>query len=406
MGTNRSKKAIRRYQRKKAKYQQNRIRTFKPKLFKLFIDDSGNTGLNIFDTQQPTYYSLGIITPKNFEMCDECASARKELKVAELHGNELGLLKINNIADHLIAAIKNHNLLFLCAEINKLYFGGMKFFDVIFDNGTNPGVGALHCWNKPLKYLLMISFIDLINEEELKCFWRAYEVNDITAFMKLMREMRTRVADYKTDARTKTLINDAFQGAENTPKEVLGCGRVKEDSPNVTGLGMFIHELHKILDGKRAIINEVIYDAQDEFGRSFKELYQILHQVKLIWTLTDHDAKRTGVFSPHFSIRDSKSCDALQLTDVFLFIHKKSRNVRLHSKVKNLHDAILERMHPLYMTKEALWDETEQMLAKVYSKPITTVDMIKGMRFLDELELKRVDRLRGGDNIPKKELPS
>jgi len=71
-----------------------------------------------------------------------------------------------------------------------------------------------------------------------------------------------------------------------------------------------------------------------------------------------------------------------------------------------LHDAILERMHPLYMTKEALWDETEQMLAKVYSKPITTVDMIRGMRFLDELELKRVDRLRGGDNIPKKELPS
>ncbi len=405
MGTNRSKKLLRRYLRKKAKVQHNRIRSLKPKLFKLFIDDSGNTGLNIFDIKQPIYYSLGIITPKNFEICDECATARKALQVAELHGNELGLQKINDIADHLIAAIQKHNLLFLCAEIDKLYFGGMKFFDVVFDNGTNPGVGPCHCWIKPLKYLLMIRFIELINEKELKCFWHTYETNDIEAFKNLMRKMRARVVDYKTDARTKMLINDAFQGAENEPKGVLGFGQVKEDSPNVTGLGMFIHELHKILDGKRAIINEVIYDAQDEFGRSFKELYRILHQVKLIWTLREHDAKTTGVFNPQFSIRDSKSCDALQLTDVFLFVHKKSHHVRLHSNVKKLHDTLLERMHPLYMTKEALWDETEQMLAEVYSKPITPADLIRGKQFLDEIELKRVARLQGRDNVLKKQLP-
>ena len=392
-------KVLRRKHRKIEREHRNRVRLLKPRKFKLFIDDSGNTGLNIFDQQQPIYYSLGIMTRKYFEISEECMAVRKVLHVDELHGSELGLQKINDVSDYLIQAINNHDFLFISAEINKLYFGGMKFFDVIFDSGTNPGVSALHCWSKPLKYLLMIRFIDLINEEELRCFWTTYAGNDIDLFKDLMRRMRARVADYKTDDRTKLLINDAFEGAERAPKDVMGYGQVKEDSPNVTGFVMFIQEINKILDGGKGVIDEVIYDNQDQFGSSFEYLYQIFHHIKIIWTLTEHEAEKTRVFNPHFSIQNSKSCDALQLVDTFLFVHKKTRNVHLHGKVKVLYDTILKRMHSLYMTKEALWIETELMFRDLYQRPISTADIIRGRQWFDELETKRVSRLR---ELPEK----
>jgi hypothetical protein len=396
MGEKRARKLQKRKHREKSKIDKAGKRAQRPQHYKIYIDESGNSGNNIFDKDQPTFFSLGILSRHDLKTIEECSLAREKLQVDELHGNNLGLTKISDISSLLIEVVQRCNLLFLCSEIDKTYYGKMKFFDVIFDSGTNPGVGSHHCFIKPLKLLLMIRFAELVTFGELEHFWTAYSKKDASSFKSLMENMIERVNDYETDERTREIMLDCYKGAVLAPADVLGYGIVKGDSPNVSTIVMFIHELHRMFDGRNILINEVIHDTQEQFGVSIEESYRILHQVRIIWNIADFRHKQVKVFSPNFYVCDSKECDGLQLCDIFLYLHKKARHNTLKGEARTLYRMFLSRLHCLFMTKEGLWCETELELREVHSKPLTTADYERGAKLLKELESKRKTTLLKG----------
>lgn len=389
MSERRAKKLRRRRKRKEAKRKQDVKRLQKPRELRMYIDESGNSDLNIFDEEQPSFFSFGLLSGHDLTTIETLSNARTTLEVAELHGTDLGLTHISTICSLLIDIIHTYNLRFWCSEIHKLYFGKMKFFDTIFDSGTNPGASSCHCFTKPLKYLLMIRFAEVVTLGELRHFWAAYRKGDVPSFKGLMEQMIGRVEDYGTDQRTRELLFDCYKGAILAPEDVLCYRLVKQDSPNVTSVVMFIHELNKLFDGQNILINEVVHDAQEQFGICIEEAYRIVHQVRIMWNIADFKHKRVKVFSPTFTSCDSKSCDGLQLADVLLYIHKQAISKTLRGEVATLYELLRSRMHCLFMTKEGLWGETERELAKVYSKPLRIADCKKGARLLEELESKR-----------------
>lgn len=397
MSEKRAKKSRRRRKRKDSKRHKDAKRQQRPKQLKMYIDESGNSGSNIFDQGQPSFFSLGLLSPYDLTTIEKCSEARIKLQVGELHGSELGLTRISSICSLLIDIVQEYNLMFLCSEINKIYFGKMKFFDVIFDSGTNPGVGAYQCFVKPLKFLLMIRFAELVTYGELKHFWTAYSESNVSSFTMLMENMAERVDDYDTDASTKELLLDCYRGAASEAKVVLGK-LVKEDSPNVSSIVMFIHELHKLFDGQNVLINEVVHDTQQQFGRSIEEFYRILHQVRIMWNIAEWGHKQVKVFSPTFYTCDSKSCDGLQMSDVILYLHKQARSKALKGEANSLYQVFQRRLHCLFMTKEGLWSETEAQLREVYSKPFTAADCKRAAQFLEQVESKRKARLLQGQS--------
>ena len=359
----------------------------------MYIDESGNSGSNIFDHYQKSFFALGTLTSHDLTTILECSEARKKLKVTELHGSKLGLEQLSSICSLLVDIIHKYKLLFICSEIDKIYFGKMKFFDILFDSGTNPGVGAHHCFIKPLKFLLMIKFAELVNLGELKHFWVAYTKGDVSSFTALIENMIERVDVYDTDARTKELLLDCYKGAISEPEAVLGYKLVNEDCPNVTSVVMFIHELHKLFDGQNVFVNEVVHDTQQQFGMSIEESYRVLHQVRIMWNIAEWGHKQVKVFSPNFYTCDSKLCDGLQLTDIMLYLHKQAQNKTLSGVVGALYQVFQKRLHCLFMNREGLWSETEAQLREIYSKPLKTADYKRASQFFREVESKRKARL-------------
>jgi hypothetical protein len=242
----------------------------------------------------------------------------------------------------------------------------------------------------------MIRFAELVTLGELKQFWTAYQKRNVGLFKCLMEEMTGRVGDYATDKRTKELLLDCYMGAVSAPEDVLGSGLIDWDSPNVTSVVMFIHELHKLFDGRGISVDEVVHDSQQQYGLSIEDAYRILHQVRIIWNIAEFSHKQVTVFSPTFYTCESQLCDGLQVADVFLYVHKKALSGNLEGGPMALHNAITSRLHCLYMTREGLWSETELTLMGLYSKPLKRADFVRGAELMHELESKRKARLLDG----------
>ena len=80
-----------------------------------YIDESGQTGSNLFDQSQPVFY-YGMLSSK-FDIdsfaVDRLKRIRNILKVPRLHAAELGVAKLDAIADDLIDLQR-----FLCADFD------------------------------------------------------------------------------------------------------------------------------------------------------------------------------------------------------------------------------------------------------------------------------------------------
>lgn len=73
-----------------------------------FIDESGNTGLNIFDPAQPTLYYGVLGCHANLDVIADplLRELREDLGVKRIHANELGVGRLTKIADKLTAFSK------------------------------------------------------------------------------------------------------------------------------------------------------------------------------------------------------------------------------------------------------------------------------------------------------------
>lgn len=395
MGEKRAQKQLKRKMKALKSQRANLRRASKQHPLILYIDESGNSGLNLFDEQQPVFYAFGLLARESLSTLPVIDSICRELSIKELHGNQLGLSKISAISLTLRQLIIEKNLFFIVSEIDKLFYGGMKFFDVIFDPGTNPGVSNVHVWSRPLKHMLMIRFIDSIDKHDIVEFWHNYNEGNVEGFTELINALAQKLPKYNTDDRTRTLLLDCYNGAMKCPNDVLGSGMMDDDSPNVVSVIMFIHELHKIFHGKKYFINEVIHDIQNQFGITLKQYYNALHQVRVIWTLREFKHEASSVFTDNFTVQSSSSSHGLQLTDIFLYLYSKSQDKEIHGDALLLLNTIIERLHPLAMTRPALMHETEIMLEDLFSEDIDEQSIIKGHKLVEKFDSMRREKLHG-----------
>ncbi len=123
-----------------------------------YIDESGQTGLNLFDENQPNLY-YGVLSSKtNFDILAQrkIKNLRKRLNVKRLHAADLGNGKLIEIIDDIIKLRKKFNLRFDLYRIVKSDYALICFFDQVFDQGMNPVVPWSAYWT-PLRYVLLIT---------------------------------------------------------------------------------------------------------------------------------------------------------------------------------------------------------------------------------------------------------
>lgn len=298
-----------------------------------YVDESGHTGANLFDENQPVLY-YGVLSAKtNLDVLAGPAirKARKQRGVDRLHASELGWGGLVEISEHLLSIQKKYRPTFDIYRVAKADHAVICFFDQVFDQGMNPAMTWTGYWT-PLRYMLLVKVASLFDENLAKRAWKArIDTNDKTAEEELVHVCQTLLPRLSAlpDARSRQLIGDSLWWAIQNPGELhYNCKSSKDVltiTPNIIGFQTVMHGIASRLNSPKAFAS-ITVDQQSQFNkaqRSLAEFYANSRQVPWITgpSLPKMDLSRIPTAPISFS--SSKDSVGLELVDCYLWIFKR-----------------------------------------------------------------------------------
>lgn len=136
------------------------------------IDESGNTGNNLFDPEQQIL-SYGLISSRlNVDALGMALHSRMlgALQVEALHAANLGMERLDSIAPLLIDLQKKIAFDFDYYFIDKPTYALVQFFEAVYDAGLDEAVAWLHYWT-PMRFLLIKLLGEIMDEDLLRRSW-------------------------------------------------------------------------------------------------------------------------------------------------------------------------------------------------------------------------------------------
>jgi hypothetical protein len=216
-----------------------------------YVNEGGNTGLNLFDPNQPTLYYGVLSSEMDLDVTAQAkvAEMRRKLGVDRLHAKDLANTKLPQIASQVLNVMRKLRLRFDFYKVAKADHAVMCFFDQVFDSAMNEAVRWASYWT-PMRYGLMLTLAELFDEELAKAAWLArIEGEDARAESQLKavcEQLLSRVAELD-DEQARERISDALTWAKNNPAAIgynvstaeLGKrerkGPAHQVSPNIVG---------------------------------------------------------------------------------------------------------------------------------------------------------------------------
>jgi len=239
------------------------------------IDESGNTGLNLFDRNQPRL-SYGVLSSRLNVDVMGVAQHRKMLRtlgVDQLHANELGTEGLASIAEPLCLLQQKMAFRFDYYYIDKLAYAVVLLFDAVFDAGINEAVKWDMYWT-PLRYLSIFKLGYLLDEELLKESWELRRSKRIEAdkerIVVLLKELKHRTSVSDLDDRTKELFIYAFDFGIARPLDLdFGFRDIKLLSPNAVGFQFVVGAIAKrSRAGRKGEPAFIKVDRQQQFNKA------------------------------------------------------------------------------------------------------------------------------------------
>lgn len=350
------------------------------------IDESGNTGNNLFDQNQSqlTYGVLSSLT--NVDALGGPLHARmlKTVDASSLHANELGVYKLAQIAPLLVELQNKMRFDFDHYFIEKPFFALVMLFEAVFDVGLNEAVKWEAYWT-PLRFMLLYKLGCVVDEPLLQEAWRLCQAKkarqDANAIVVLLEQLRERMAASMMDDRSKEQIVDALAwGIANPLNLDFGVANAKMISPNAVGFQFVVSALARRLRNKRLKdASSIVIDRQSQFNQAQVEtlehhkllaeglnkastkdrkwyLNHPLHQ-----HLSEADLLHQGIPKAKLRVCPSNDSIGLQIVDVYLWItNKMLAGAQLPEELALLASSFLRRASTDGISLEA----TEQRFAE------------------------------------------
>lgn len=299
-----------------------------------YVDESGHTGLNLFDASQPRLYYGVLSSPKDLDVAAEptLKILRAMLNVNRIHASQLGNGELVKIAPLLRQLAIDLDIRFDLHTVYKPDHAIIQFFDQTFDQGVNSAMSWTGYWT-PLRYPLLLKLSQLFDENMAKEAWEArIETNDQEAERKLINVCSSVINNLGmiTDARAKELISDAMNWVIKNPSEICynisSKGQSLQISPNLVGFQSVILEIHQKSKLTSTEAKAIIVDRQSEFNRAQEWIHNFYQQ--------QNDVHALGVLGiPEMDLRDfpkvpvictpGDESAGLELVDVYLWIMKR-----------------------------------------------------------------------------------
>lgn len=299
----------------------------------VFIDESGNSGQNMADKDSPFFYHLALLSKYNIDL-DLNGRINKLLKshsLDELHGAEISNL-LDELSPTILHELKDNNVSFYYAEVEKSYLAYAKLYDTIFDNVENQGVRWTAYQLRPLRLMLLCNIIGIVDEKIAIDFYKncliassQQQANEyLNRTCKLILSETYRLKDF----RTKQIIEDALNGAKNFSSDITMFEKSKQDRwrhlPHIVSFLPMLNAISVYSRKHNSKVQRIIHDEQEQVQHVITEMHSIAAQAGargIVWDLRENgslDFKRIPEKS--FEMKDSTKSYGIQITDVCLYI--------------------------------------------------------------------------------------
>lgn len=300
-----------------------------------YIDESGHTGANLFDPEQPILY-YGVLSSKlNVDALggDLLVQICREMGIPRLHAGELGVAGLAPLVPRLMRLVEHLDVRFDLYRVAKADHAIICFFDQVFDHGLNPAITWTGYWT-PLRYLLLWKVALLFDEDLAKRAWQArIEPRDsiaIPIFQEVCEELRQRVTRLP-DARSRELVGDALHWAQKNPEaihyHVYSAKSVLDVTPNVIGFqAVMLGIAGRIRNHRRKAI-KIVVDQQSQFNQAQKRLADWYGKARTVQGLMNGPGLPKLDFrdmpSTPLTVCESKDSAGLALADIYLWAHRR-----------------------------------------------------------------------------------
>jgi hypothetical protein len=299
-----------------------------------YVDESGHTGKNLFDENQPTLYYGVLSSTLNLDILANryLLPLRKKLGVERLHAGELGNGNLTKIASDLLKIQKKFKIRFDIYSVVKEDHALISFFDQVFDQGLNPAMSWTGYWT-PLRYVLLLKLSYLFDEETLRQAWMArIEIDNNKAeqmLVNICKKLGERI-NILPDERSRQLIGDSLKWVEQNPSKIhyniYNKAELLSITPNLVGFQAVMHGITMRILKHKTKASRITVDRQTQFNRSQNSLHDFYKNTKDINVqngigLPELDWKNIPLVPIRFTPGTDSS--GLELVDVYLWIFKR-----------------------------------------------------------------------------------
>jgi len=371
-----------------------------------YIDETGNTGENLFDHNQPIFLTGALITKTNFDVLykKRFESICEKIGVKSLHANELGFGRLEDIASDLLEVLKKSDARFFLSRVAKVDLAATKLVDTIFDSGENLSV-PWHVYNfRPLRLLLVYKVAYLLDEDILKLFWsslmdrrekRAYE-----KFKKILHDILLRVRELP-DERSRQIVSEAVQWAIDNPEAIHlhPNARIHKYGhlPNMAvfpellgGIDLFSKKWNKP-------VREIIHDRQSQFGPFLKTWHEVISNADAGTLTLPGGEKHTfrKVNGSKFMMSISEESPGIQIVDCILWFFKKIEDGKmLPSNCARIMNYVFKKGLYHEISISGIFKYLEKTFSDLDNTPISSEQMKKAHELLDFAENRRQEAMK------------
>ena len=302
----------------------------------VFVDETGNTGGNLFDTAQPDFLAGALITKTDFDACRSGAvrSLCRRHGISSIHGSVIGIDAIEKLSGQLLRILKQVDARFFISRVEKSYLLVTKLFDTFFDSGENPAVPFLTYNAKPLRLLLCFKVASLVDEAVAQNFWSMLmEKNEAKA-----REDIPGICDtflervhHLPDERSREVISETFSWARAHP-EALDFAQARREAkkghmPNLVAFINLLEGLEGYSKRWKRSVRRITHDRQSQFESTLREYHRLFAEAidgPVTWFGDNFELRR--VPGSEFKISSSEQSAGIQVADLFLWLFRQMIN--------------------------------------------------------------------------------
>ena len=371
-----------------------------------YIDESGNTGDNLFDATQPYFLNVAMSSLVDFDdvFLDRIAGIARRAGVKWLHASELGAEGIETIAEDMTELVEFSQVRFYLAFVNKPDVAVIKFFDAVFDPGENPAAPHHSYVIRSLKFLLLLKFAALLTVDEAKSFWGAMvkprttesEAQAIGAIRSVLQRV-----DILPDARSQELIEDTLTWAKDNIGQFSFWNPRKQDRygnlPNIftfPALMTGIYESSKLWDTR---VKKIIHDRQSQFEHTLRQWHSLFRglEPERIVHFGDTPIEYPDIRDSQFEMGDSRVSPGLQVADVVLWTFSRMMTGKqLGPRARELFENCFSPRDVFIMSLDWIATEVDMTLSALNRRAITDDELKAGRKLMDRIEQQRQQRMR------------